>query len=194
MKKLFLSVLSFICILFVSAQEFTTSKGYKGSVEIGFAAGAGDAGHNRGEFLLVNGYRFTPWLSAGIGTGIQVWQVTRQVTLPLFADFEATFMQKTISPYADLRLGYCWGLSHSAGFRPGHGWAGMLLDDILPKDGIYFSPTIGFRWGMNRNTALKLGVGYLMQGSQILQNPFSPNAFTETIYFHSLIAKVAFEF
>lgn len=167
------------CTSFALAQENTTSKKYKGSFEIGFAAGAGEMGHNRGEFLLVNGYRFNHWLSAGIGTGIQVWQVTQQATLPLFADLEVTFMKKTISPYADLRLGYCWGLSE---------------DEVLPKDGVYFSPTVGFRWGMNANTALKLGVGYLVQGSKIMQNPFTPNAFTETTYFHSLVAKVAFEF
>lgn len=88
-------------------------------------------------------------------------------------------MQKTISPYANLRLGYCWGLSE---------------DEALPKNGIYFSPTIGFRWGMNKNTALKLGVGYLVQGSKIMQNFHTPNQFTETTYFQSLVAKVAFEF
>ena len=49
-------------------------KGFKGSVDLGFAAGAGDAGHNRMEVLMVNGYQFNPWLSVGIGTGIQVWQ------------------------------------------------------------------------------------------------------------------------
>ena len=51
-------------------------EGYKGSVKLGFAAGAGDAGHNRMEVLLVNGYQFNRWFSAGIGTGIQAWQVT----------------------------------------------------------------------------------------------------------------------
>lgn len=47
-----------------------------------------------------------------------------------FTDFEATFMKKTISPYANIRLGYCLGLPD---------------DEILPKNGIYSSPTIGFR-------------------------------------------------
>ena len=184
MKRGFLSLLM-ACLVSTSAfflfdgDELPVLKGYKGSFEVGFAAGAGEAGHNRGEFLLVNGYQFNEYLSAGIGTGIQVWQVTQQVTLPLFADVEATFMQKTISPYADLRLGYCLGLSQ---------------DDYLPKDGIYFSPTVGFRWGMNKNTALKLGAGYLVQGSKIKQNYQTPNQFTETTYFHSLVAKVAFEF
>lgn len=159
--------------------EYPVLKGYKGSAEVGFAAGAGDAGHNRMEVLVVNGYQFNRWLSAGIGTGIQAWQVTQQVTLPLFADFEATFMQKTIAPFADLRIGYCFGLTY---------------DDVIPKDGVYFSPTVGFRWGMGRNIALKLGVGYLMQGSEIKQNYGTPNEFTEHIYFHSLVGKVAFEF
>lgn len=159
--------------------ELSVEKGYKGSIEVGFAAGAGEVAHNRGEFLLVNGWQFNKWLSVGIGTGIQVWQVTQQVTLPLFADIEVTFMQKTISPYANLRAGYCWGLSQ---------------DDFLPKDGAYFSPMIGFRWGMKKNTALKLGAGYLVQGSNIKQNYQTPNQFTETMYFHSLVAKVAFEF
>lgn len=154
-------------------------KGYKGSFEAGFAAGAGDIGHNRMELLIMNGYQFNHWLSASVGTGLQVWQVTQQVTLPLFADFEATFMQKTIAPFVDLRIGYSFGLSY---------------DDVLPKDGVYFSPTVGFRWGMGRNTAWKLGVGYLMQGSKIKQNYGTPNEFTENIFFHSLVGKIAFEF
>lgn len=176
-------MMSFCFAMFTFAQsgngERPILKGYKGSVELGFAAGAGDAGHNRMEVLMVNGYQFNRWLSAGIGTGIQVWQVTQQVTLPLFADFEATFMQKTIAPYANLRLGYCFGLTY---------------DDVIPKDGVYFSPTVGFRWGVGRNTAWKLGVGYWVQGSDIKQNYGTPNEFTERIFFHSLVAKLAFEF
>ena len=176
-------MMSFCFAMFTFAQsdngERPILKGYKGSVELGFAAGAGDTGHNRMEVLMVNGYQFNRWLSAGIGTGIQVWQVTQQVTLPLFADLEATFMQKTIAPYANLRLGYCFGLSY---------------DDVIPKDGIYFSPTVGFRWGVGRNTAWKLGVGYLVQGSVIKQNYGTPNEFTERIFFQSLVAKLAFEF
>lgn len=79
-------------------------KDIKESFEIGFAAGAGDAGHNRGECLITNGYQFSRYFSAGIGTGIQVWQVTQDVTLPLFADFEAIHScKKTISPYANIR-------------------------------------------------------------------------------------------
>lgn len=183
MKKIILLFVSFLISLSSFAQannnEFTVKKGYKGSVELGFAAGAGEVAHNRGELLIVNGYQLNKRFSVGLGTGIQFWQVTQQVTLPVFADFEATFMQTTISPYADLRLGYCWALSK---------------DEILPKEGIYFSPTIGFRWGINQNSALKLGVGYLVQGSEITRNFSTLNAFVETIYFHSLVAKVAFEF
>ena len=176
-----------ICVLLLalfgplelSAQEYGVNKGYKGSVELGFAAGAGTVGHNRGEFIHVSGYQFNKWLSVGVGVGIQVWQVTQQVTLPLFIDIESIFMEKTISPYVNLRTGYCWGLSQ---------------DEMLPKDGVYFSPTVGFRWGISYKMALKLGVGYLMQSSDILQNYHTLNQFEEKIYFHSLIAKVAFEF
>lgn len=183
MKKLCLWTIGCLTVLSTFAQTGSNhqalQQGYKGSIEIGFAAGAGETAHNRGEFLLVNGYQFNRWLSAGIGTGVQVWQVTQQVTLPLFADFEATFMQQPISPYANFRIGYCWGLSE---------------DDILHKDGLYISPTVGFRWKLRKNTAIKLGTGYLVQGSRIKQNYQTPNQFTETTYFHSLVAKIAFEF
>ena len=119
MRKVILFIFCFCFSLYSFGQsEFSTTEGYKGSFEIGFAAGAGDAGHNRGEFLITNGYQFNRYFSAGIGTGIQVWQVTQQVTLPLFADLEATFMQKTISPYANVRLGYCFALTE---------------DEVLPK-------------------------------------------------------------
>ena len=186
-KKRIIGLIVFCCFSILSfAQsgnsvpaELPVLKGYKGSVELGFAAGAGDAGHNRMEMLLVNGYQFNRWLSAGIGTGIQLWQVTQQLSLPLFADLEATFMQKTIAPFVNLRIGYCVSLTYNI---------------LIPKNGIYFSPTVGFRWGVGRNTAWKLGVGYLMQSNDVKENYGTPNEFTEHYFFHSLVAKLAFEF
>ena len=179
MRKIFVLLAIFLTwqgsgLVRAAENEYTQQKGYKGSFEVGFASS-----YNRGEFLLVNGYQFNHWLSCGIGTGIQVWQVSNDVTLPLFADFEATFLRKDISPYADFRIGYCFGLS---------------TEDPLPKEGIYISPTIGFRWGVSRKLALKLGAGYLVQGNEEKMNFQTPNEFTETTYFHSLVAKVAIEF
>ncbi len=161
-------------------KEFVLQKGYKGSVELGFVAGAGEIAHNRGEFLIVNGYQFSNLLSAGIGTGIQLWQLSNQVTIPIFADIEATFIKRTITPYASVRIGYNINTQR---------------DDLLPKEGVYFSPTIGFRWGVAKYNALKLGVGYLLQSSDIIRNYGSPfNTFSEKIFSHSLVARVCFEF
>lgn len=161
-------------------KEFVPLKGYKGSIELGFAAGAGETAHNRGEFLIVNGYQFNNRLSAGIGTGIQLWQLSNRVTIPIFADIEATFMKKIITPYTSIRVGYNINTQR---------------EDFLPKEGVYFSPTIGFRWGMSEYNALKLGVGYLLQSSDIIRNYGSPfNAFNEKVFFHSLVARVGFEF
>ena len=181
-KLLFFFAVSIAAITAVAQQttkEYTTQKGYKGSVEVGFAAGSGDYAHNRGEFLIINGYQFNPYLSVGIGTGIQVFEVSKDVTMPLFADIEATFLQKTISPFVDIKVGYCWALSK---------------DIFLPKEGVYFSPTIGFRWGMNQCTVLMLGVGYLVQGSKVKENYLTPNALSDQIYFQSLVSRVAFDF
>ena len=81
MRKILLLIFCFCFSLYSFGQgnqsEFSIVKGYRGSFEVGFAAGAGDAGHNRGEFLVTNGYQFNRYFSAGIGTGIQVWQVTQ---------------------------------------------------------------------------------------------------------------------
>lgn len=174
-----------LCALMVcgalSAQvRYLPKKGYKGTVEMGFAAGVGEMAHNRFELLTVHGFQLDKNFSLGIGTGLQVWQVTNDVTIPIFLDAEAILPKGLISPFASLRIGYVVNTEH---------------DYFLPKEGVYFNPSVGFRWAIDGDKAFRLNVGYLLQGSKIVRNYHSPyNRFNENIFFHALSAKVAFEF
>lgn len=178
-------IIGALCALTVcgalSAQgKFIHKNGYKGTVELGYAAGAGDVAHNRMELLTVHGFQLNKNFSLGIGTGLQVWQVSDDITIPIFLDAEALLPKGVISPFASIRLGYV---------------VNTRDEFFFPKQGVYFNPSVGFRWAVEGNKAFRLNVGYLLQSSDFIHNAHLPyNQFSERIFFHALSAKVSFEF
>lgn len=172
-----------LVLLFLSITNyFLVAQNYKGVVDLGFAAGSGKVGWNRGEVSFVNGFQFTDWLYSGVGVGLQFWQASHNVSLPFFAAVEATLNKGTISPFADLRLGYCFDISNK------------YKRDLFSASGVYLNPSVGFRWSVQRSLALRLSAGYLLQTGKLMQNSGTLNAFSDSSSLHALIAKIGFEF
>ena len=121
--------------------------GYRGFVDIGLTT-AGYGYDSRGEFSTSHGYQFDPYLYAGMGTGIHLYGDSR-ILVPIFADVRYTFMNRTVSPYVNLRTGYSFKL---------HG-------DI--DGGYYLSPTGGLRIMLRESFALNLAMGYSLQKIEI---------------------------
>lgn len=171
-----------ILFLLVVCQTSFYAQKYRGVVDLGFAAGAGNSSWNRGDLSFVNGVQFNNWFYSGVGVGLQFWQGTHNVSMPVFANIEGTLNKGKISPFADLKIGYNFDLS------------GKSKRDFLSTSGIYLNPSIGFRWAIEGRKALRLSTGYLFQAGTFLQNGGTLNAFSDNLRLHGLVSKIGFEF
>ena len=115
--------------------------GYKGFVELGYTPGVGEYGENRLNFMTAHGCQCSPFFFIGVGTGINYYTSPELVSVPIFADFRGTFIDSGISPFIDLKAGY----------------------SIIDVDGLFISPSVGCRFGIGKNTAMNISVGYEMQ-------------------------------
>lgn len=139
MKKFkFLLVAVLLLICGNSFAQFTLDgngpkRGYMGMFEAGYAFGTHWNGMDYLTASTSHGYQFNPYIFAGVGVGVNYYHTPDAVTLPVFADIRGTFLNNTISPYIDLKVGYTF----------------------LDVEGLYVAPSIGCRYHM-----LTFGVGY----------------------------------
>ena len=165
----------------------TSAQCYRGSLELGFATGA-TGPHNsqtetsvtsRFETSVINGLQFNEWLYAGVGVGLQVWQVTHDVSMPVFLSLEGVLNKGAISPFTEIRSGYTIALNEVDRLR-------------LDKDGVYFNLSIGFKCKYNDNNAIKFSTGYLFQVGDITLYELDQHEIQWRM--HSLVARVGLEF
>ena len=102
--------------------------GYKGIVELG----PGFAWFDGFKLNIINGYQINPYFSLGFGTGLRYYNNYKYgqwdaVLIPLFADFRANFINKKVSPYLSLGVGY----SYDATDDFSQTGAGILLNTII---------------------------------------------------------------
>ena len=158
-----------------------SAQSYKGVVDLGFIAGAGKLGLNRFETSMINGVQFNDWLYAGVGIGLQVRQPVYDlmISAPIFASIEGVLAKEFLSPFFEIRLGYTVTLTEYNKFYIG-------------KEGVYFNPSIGFKWNLNGKNAMRFSTGYLLQTINVGNNILLP--FTQIERKNSLVARVGFEF
>jgi hypothetical protein len=99
-------------------------KGYQLNLESGLSI----AGWQDGASLVlrgnvVNGYRFNPYVSTGLGIGLRAYDFlqfinsssngnsTRPTLLPLYIDIGINFLDRKVSPYSATGLGYSFDVS-----------------------------------------------------------------------------------
>ena len=173
--------LGLLSVTVISAQS------YRGSVDVGFATGAAGplsdkaetSVTSRFETSVINGLQFNEWLYAGLGVGLQVWQVTHDVSMPVFVSVEGVLNKGAISPFTEIRSGYTIALNEIDTYR-------------LGKDGAYFNLSIGFKWKHNDNNTIKFSTGYLFQVGDITRSELNPLRIRWRM--HSLVARVGLEF
>lgn len=169
------TIIVFLSLLGASA---ASAQSYRGSVDLGFVAGVG---LNRFETSVINGLQFNEWLYAGIGIGFQVRQPVSalMISAPIFASIEGVLNKEIISPFFEIRLGYTLTFSE-------------FNYNYIGKEGVYFNPSIGFKWKYNGKNAMRFSTGYLLQTVDIGRNVLIP--FSENLRKNSLVARVGFEF
>ena len=135
------------------------NKGYKGFIDLGFSYGTksnvGDYemnGENRLEFSTSHGYFFSPYFFLGLGVGFHFYTGYNYegeyysydevlVEIPIFAHARFHFLDKKVSPFADIKLGY----------------------SVYDVTGTYFSPSLGCRFAKGSRSAFWFSLGYSVQ-------------------------------
>ena len=155
----------------------TDVKGYRGSVEVGTIVNFKASGIpiDKGAFSITtsHGYQFNPHLFLGAGIGLDYHAAGGRLFMPLFADVRANFLNRDITPFWGVKIGYAVGSKASEVVNPG----------------IYFNPTFGVRFILNRQSAMNIAFGYNLQ-QQIVKKDiyYNDNFFIYTgVYHHRLL-------
>ncbi len=185
MKQL-LAILLFMCSANVIAQNnkqerFETTgpqKGFKILVEGGYGVGSGLYGEERISFMASIGYRFNPFIYAGVGSGENYFTSSEKYGIPLYATIRANFLNIGVSPYFDVKVGY----------------------SIADVKGLYLAPSVGCRWGFTDNIAFTASMGYELQRTDCytaiidLNNPNDAIINNSKRNLGALNIKIGFEF
>ena len=121
-------------------KDFGLKSGYKGYLDFGYAIAVGDYGMGRIEFTTTQGYQINPYIYVGAGTGIHYF-TDGYLAVPFFANARANFIKGNISPFFDVKLGY----------------------SFVDIGGVYFSPSVGCRFGLGKKIGLNVSLGYSLQ-------------------------------
>jgi len=120
--------------------------GYKGIVEMGYQVGVGDFSLDRLKLNIINGYQVNPYFSLGLGTGLRYYFNSKKILIPFLADFRASFLNNSLSPYFYFGIGY--SLDSDYHFKG----AGMLVN-----------PVAGVNYRITEKLVMNFGLGYEVQ-------------------------------
>lgn len=105
-------------------------------------------------FSTSHGYQLNPMIYIGAGLDYEYCSKISSNILSLFAEGRADMQFDRYTPFGDIRLGY----------------------NFASGGGIYFSPSIGYRFNWGRKAGINLGLGLTLQGYsadvyEIINNP-----------------------
>lgn len=159
MKRLSLiSILLAYCAIVATARQ--PERGYRGFADVSTTLNLdvdisiyGGSGPSDSYIWLggstTHGYQFNPYLFVGGGIGYETVIAPRNERpkriLPVFADVRTDLKFNRFTPFADVKLGV----------------------NFTRGAGVYFSPTIGYRFNWGRRTAINFGMGITLFGIQM---------------------------
>lgn len=156
MKRLLL--LPALCLTWLCASALQPQRGYRGMFESsnyliinpGFLTGDGGSSTVFAGFATSHGFQFNSWLYAGGGAGFEYnlnWKKHRNSehgrwVIPLFAEGRLDARWGRFTPYFSARLGA----------------------NLADHGGVYFSPTVGYRFNWGRKSAINFSMGMSLYG------------------------------
>ncbi len=146
-------------------------KGYRGFFEYNgglapdnghYYNGYGGGADGRQGVATSHGYQFNPYFFIGIGLACNFhyyghYNCEPAIQVPIFAHLRSDFLDKTSSPFGELRIG----------------WSAPPFGDPYEEEfGFYFALSIGYRLGFGGRAGLNFSVGYEYQklGDEIDHN------------------------
>lgn len=163
MKK---TIITFLLLVICNITGYSKepSAGYRGFVEWDNSYGPNVEGI-LSSFIYTgistsHGYQFNRNIYLGAGFDISIGYPGYMV--PIFTDFRFDKAFGSFTPYVDIRLGY-----------------------NIAIEGLYFSPTIGYRINWGRKTSFNIGVGATLLGRDEYKTMYYGNGKTEDSYINS---------
>ena len=162
-------------------------KGYRGLVEVGTIVNFRASGIPiaKGAFSVTtsHGYQFNPHVFLGAGLGLDYHAAGGRLFVPLFADVRANFLNRDITPFFGVKIGYAVGSKASEGVNPG----------------VYFNPTFGMRFILKPDFVMNVALGYNLQQQVVEEYYLYPrgrggNYYTVKYLRHGLSLRLGFEF
>lgn len=133
-------------LAFKSTYASDFKPGAQGIIEFGYGVGDGVLGRNNIRMNAIYSYRFTPYFSMGLGTGLRYQVHGRVVNMPVFADFRANLTSQKVSPYFAFGIGSTFDLSSN-----------------FNRIGFLFSPSAGLSFPVSQKHKMNIGIGYEIQ-------------------------------
>jgi len=151
-------------------------RGFKGYVEAGYSVGID---YYDGGFLAraAFGFQFNPHIFAGLGVGLSFYDYEgyyddseESMTLPIFANFRYTMLNKRISPFFDIKAGYS--------------------PEVDDGEGFFASPALGCRFAIGKQFAITTSISFEYQQGTVYYYDYDYEYEDVT----GLALKVGFEF
>lgn len=152
MKKIILALfIALVTIGGTNAQSLkqTLKKArYQGEVTLGYSVGVGRTPLDRINVHVINGVRFNPYVSLGIGIGFDFYTTNGEVALPLFVNVKGYLpVADKIDLIASMDIGGSFSLSDGFGHA----------------SGFMINPALGVSFDLGRKHAINLALGYNSQ-------------------------------
>lgn len=113
-------------------------KGYKGFIDFGYLGDVSDNNASKIQLSTSHGYQFNNHFFLGAGLALDYYTDGELASIPVFVDFRANFINKKVTPFAEVKTGYSMG-------------------DI---QGVYFSTGIGVRFSLKGKKAVNVSLQY----------------------------------
>lgn len=155
----------FILILFIVPISFALNakqpqRGYRGFVDWSNSIrsyefnGVGRISDYYTGFSTIHGYQINPWIFTGVGFDLEYFSTGRDFIIAPFFDVRSDLKFNKITPFADVRIGY----------------------NYTDGKGVYFSPSLGYRFNWGRKVGVNLGIGLTLKGykADIIDIEYNP--------------------
>lgn len=152
-----------------------TLRGYKGFVDMGYVVDLSDNNANKLEISTSHGYQFNNYFYVGGGVAVDYYTDADLISAPIFADFRANFINKKVTPFADIKTGYSFG-------------------DV---EGVYVTTGVGVRFSLKGKKAINLKLEYNYQQYDYNDSYYSYGGYhyyDDTLSLDGIGFKVGFEF
>ena len=119
--------------------------GYRGFMELGGGPGVGDYGDGFVSFSTSHGGQISPYFFLGAGIGFDYHFGWETISIPIFADLRANFLDNWITPYFGAKIGY----------------------SVFDITGFYFNPTLGVDFALDSRLGFNFSLGYNLQSAVV---------------------------